>query len=423
MQSISENIEKPDRKEKSCRGILGYGSSLWKSKITGEKAVKLLFLCYGEAFSKDIPSALFQLGHQVELYPELLRKTKLDGMFMARLIQCLAKGYDAVLSVYFLEAAAKVCEANKVPYLAWTYDSLQPDIYNLQMFYKHTYLFMMDKKECGLLKEIGMPHVFHLPLAVSPKRLARVSVSVGDEQRYGADISFIGSLYKNNKFDKINSSYPEPLKRQFEETLQKLCFQWKCGDIYSIIPNEDIELLKQILRRDPSVRYLTDRMYYGYYYFMTKCASAERFSVLSELSKTQDTALYTYHPTPDLPLVRNRGQADYFLQMPKIFVFSKINLNLTLPSIESGLPLRVFDILGAGGFLLSNFQPEFLDYFEPEKDVALASTLEELLEKADFYLKHEKERIRIAVNGHKNVCANHTFEKRLEKMLQIVFGS
>lgn len=383
--------------------------------------MKLLFLCYGEAFSKDIPAALFRLGHQVEFFPEWIRKVKLDGMFMARLVQCLTKGYDAVFSVYFLEAAAKVCEVKEIPYLAWTYDSPQPELYTMQTLYRHTFLFLIDKKECSLLKSLGIPQVYHLPLAVSKERLAGISVAEGDEYRFGAEVSFVGSLYENNKFDEKNKTYPEPLREQFEKTMRSLCFQWECADLYSKIPTEDIELLKQILKRGSLASLMSDRMYYGYYYFMCKCASAERFLALERLSKIADTALYTYHPTPSLPLVRNRGQADYMTQMPKIFFFSKINLNLTLPSIESGLPLRVFDILGSCGFLLSNKQPEFADYFAEDKEVVLASSLEELEEKADFYLKHEKERLRIAVNGHKNVCANHTFEKRLEKMLQVVF--
>ena len=45
--------------------------------------------------------------------------------------------------------------------------------------------------------------------------------------------------------------------------------------------------------------------------------------------------------------------------MPLVFQNSKINLNITLRSIKNGIPLRAIDIMGAGGFLLTNYQNDF----------------------------------------------------------------
>ena len=42
---------------------------------------------------------------------------------------------------------------------------------------------------------------------------------------------------------------------------------------------------------------------------------------------------------------------------------------MTIRNIRTGIPLRVWDILGAGGFLLTNFQVELPDYFENGKDI------------------------------------------------------
>ena len=51
-------------------------------------------------------------------------------------------------------------------------------------------------------------------------------------------------------------------------------------------------------------------------------------------------------------------------ELPCVFRYSKLNLNPTLKSIQSGIPLRALDIMGAKGVLLSNFQPELVEYFE-----------------------------------------------------------
>ena len=60
------------------------------------------------------------------------------------------------------------------------------------------------------------------------------------------------------------------------------------------------------------------------------------------------------------------------------------------------------DVLGAGGFLLTNFQPELLMYFENEKDLVYYDSLDDM-QKAKYYLTHEDERIEIAKNGHEKV--------------------
>ena len=104
--------------------------------------------------------------------------------------------------------------------------------------------------------------------------------------------------------------------------------------------------------------------------------------------------------------------------MPYVFAISKINLNITLKSIQSGIPLRAMDIMGAGGFLLTNFQADFLDYFTPEEDFVYYNDTEDLLNKIEYYLSHDKERKEIAENGHRKVKENHSFEICFRKMLQ-----
>ena len=62
------------------------------------------------------------------------------------------------------------------------------------------------------------------------------------------------------------------------------------------------------------------------------------------------------------------GTATSLEEMPLIFNGSKIILNITSKAIRSGLPLRIFDICAAGGFLLTNYQEELPEYFEIGKE-------------------------------------------------------
>lgn len=107
----------------------------------------------------------------------------------------------------------------------------------------------------------------------------------------------------------------------------------------------------------------------------------------------------------------------------KVFYSSKINLNITMRSIESGIPMRIFDIMSVGGFIVSNYQEEIPELFEEGKEIVTFKTPEELIEKADYYLKHEEERMKIGLNGYKKVKNCYTYEHQLNKIISILFPS
>ena len=93
---------------------------------------------------------------------------------------------------------------------------------------------------------------------------------------------------------------------------------------------------------------------------------------------------------------------------------------MTIPNIKSGIPLRVWDILGSGGFLLTNYQAEIPYYFEEGKDLVCFDGIEDMRDKVRYYLSHEEERAKIARSGYEKVKEHHTYVDRLSKILKIV---
>ena len=106
------------------------------------------------------------------------------------------------------------------------------------------------------------------------------------------------------------------------------------------------------------------------------------------------------------------------MQMPQIFALSKINLNITARPIRTGLPQRIWDVIGAGGFLLTNYQSELEDYFEIGKEIDVFGSEQELLDKAAYYLEHEKERMEMSKRAYEKVRAQHTYSQRMQQLLQ-----
>ena len=85
--------------------------------------------------------------------------------------------------------------------------------------------------------------------------------------------------------------------------------------------------------------------------------------------------------------------------------------------IQTGLPLRIFDVLGCGGFLITNYQAEIPDLFEIGVDLETYSSMEELHQKCAYYLEHEDERKQIAENGYRKVKQLHDCKQRMQTML------
>ena len=133
--------------------------------------------------------------------------------------------------------------------------------------------------------------------------------------------------------------------------------------------------------------------------------------------------LYTKSKSPFLNNIVVHSGVDYATEMSKVFFLSKININITLPSIESGLPLRIFDIMGCGGFVLTNYQEEIDDLFEIGKEIEVFHNLNELKEKVDYYLTHEKERLQIAMAGYQKICSKHTYKHRINQILNTILST
>ena len=103
-------------------------------------------------------------------------------------------------------------------------------------------------------------------------------------------------------------------------------------------------------------------------------------------------------------------------EAPLCYAGAKINLNISLRSIVNGIPLRCFDIMGCGGFLLSSYQADSLSFFTPDEDFVYYDSYEDLMTKCEYYLSHEKERLEIARNALEKVKQYHTYDVRIDEM-------
>ena len=145
----------------------------------------------------------------------------------------------------------------------------------------------------------------------------------------------------------------------------------------------------------------------------------QRYTALALLSDRCNVNVYSNDTDGRLEKASFCGYVDYYDKMPAVFRSSKINLNISLCTIQTGIPLRVLDIMACGGFVLTNMQPELMEYFIPGEDVAVYEDMKDMIAKVQFYLEHEELRKRIAHNGYLKVCEMFRFDDRIKYMLEI----
>ncbi len=160
--------------------------------------------------------------------------------------------------------------------------------------------------------------------------------------------------------------------------------------------------------------------------FYSLCAHLthlDRVTLLSLCGKRgYDTRLYFGKIKPEDKAILEKngvkieGFVSYMDEMPSVFKSARINLNPTLRANRTGIHLRVVDVLGSGGFLLTNIQSEMQDFLK-EDELATYKDTEDAVEKISFYLKHEDLRNKIAAKGHERILKDFTYEDRLNRML------
>lgn len=101
----------------------------------------------------------------------------------------------------------------------------------------------------------------------------------------------------------------------------------------------------------------------------------------------------------------------------EIYRNSKINLNIHVP-YHTGFNCRTFEILGNGNFELCDRQNTELIPFESGKHLVFYHTIEDLLEKIDYYLTYDEEREAIAHCGGAFVNERYSFADSL----RVIFG-
>lgn len=390
--------------------------------------MNILIVYYQSFLIRDLEECLTRMGHSYKCIEANVIVELSDEDFCVLLDRELEiEHYDCVFTFNYSSIISDCMVKYNIPYISFVYDSPMYRLFTKSIYNKCNYCFIFDEQLCEQLINMGASHIYYMPLPVNMVRLERMNevFKYRDNkdvkeliQLLSSQISFLGSMYNEREsqiqYEKLNlTSYMRgylegvmdaQLKVYGYNFLQELTKGGMFDEAYDDNTN------------------VTYGEVFANGILCKKMANIERTQILKRLSEIYQVKIYTKNPTPELPNVINMGSVDYYDMMPYVFKCSDINLNITLRSIKTGIPLRAMDIMGAGGFLMSNYQADFYRHFVPGEDLVLYESHDDLMDKCNYYLVHDAERRQIAANGYGKVKEFHNFEVRFNEIFDIVFN-
>ena len=390
--------------------------------------MNILFYRYGSICEPDIIASFKHLGFRItEDTREVYNKQLLPSDCIKGLNELLKQDtYSFVFSINFFPSVSDVCNIWGIPYLCLIVDSPVLELFSTSLANPCNKIFLFDRQLYNDFHHINPDGIFHIPLAtnVRDNYATATMASAADRTRFSSDISFIGSLYSEKcLYNQI--TLPEKMRGYVDGLIEAQLLVYGYNFIEECVTPELIEAFCKVrpeLINFPDSMKVDTKAVIAQHIISVKVAEQERLRYLKVLSEHFNVDLYTGSDTSSMPLIHNRGFAKTNTEMPIIFHQSKINLNLTAKSIRSGLSLRIFDVLGCEGFLITNYQTELPEHFNIGEDLEAYTSLHDLMGKCEYYLSHDKKRQEIAHNGFEKVKKYHTYDIRLTQMLEIAFG-
>lgn len=391
--------------------------------------MKCLFYRYGSICEPDILQGWRELGIDVyEISDEIEDKTITAEQGVKRVSEwLLQQPVDFVFSINFYPFLSEVCNIFHIRYFCWTVDSPLLELFSASISNPWNRVFLFDKMQLAEISPLNPGCVFHLPLAANVENKKRLfeNTAPAQHQKFAHDIAFVGSLYTEKcPYDKL-SDPPDYLAGYLEgimDAQKKIYGYYFISELLTDEITEDFKAHYPDFYEAANAPALTDKEILSQFYIGNKITALERMDTMRILSSRFPVDIYTGSDTSQFANIRNHGFAKTLTEMPLIFHNSKINLNTTSKAIRSSLPLRLFDIVSCGGFVLTNYQCELEELFTPGKDMAVYTSLEEAADLCAYYLQHASQRRELAQAGYETLCKYHTYSIRLEQMLRLGFA-
>lgn len=279
-----------------------------------------------------------------------------------------------------------------------------------------TSIFTWDVDNIASLKAMGFAHVFYLPLATDPRRFA-LAQGQNAPAAWRSQVSFVGNsmLYKVGARLK-KGQLSRPLLKSFK-SMATAFGESDERSVRTFLAHQKPELqqaYEALPDNESRLAYETALTWEATRQYRTQCV--EQLLPFSPLIVGDSGWRIVFRKQASQ--VRLHSELAYYNQLPFFYPCSEINFNCTSKQMKGAVNQRIFDIPATGSFVLTDWREQMDELFEPNTEIACFHEPEEVPDLVRYYLAHPQERQRIATAARKRILAEHTWQHRLQSMLQ-----
>jgi len=327
-----------------------------------------------------------------------------------------------MLTISFYPTISMLAAKLERDYFCWELDKIgNPNLLKPDFFTPYTFFFTACLMDTNILRHLS-DQVFYLPASRDITLPMDYSLCKQESQFYGCDLSYIGEplIKHNNPWLEFKNSMlygPEETKATRTELLALAREALAAQEPYTLqcrylLPT----LVENLLKKTCLFGHISTESIISL--LEKEACRFQRNSFLRIGSYTVDLYGSAEWSSVKGTHFNYKKPAEYSTEAGKIYMASKINLNITRIYADfSGYSNRVFNIVSSGGFLATTPIKGCQSIFEPGKECVVFSTPRELEELCDYYLNHDQERKEIALAGKARFCRDHTVGSRLDQML------
>ncbi|MEZ6015198.1 MAG: glycosyltransferase [Planctomycetota bacterium] len=330
-----------------------------------------------------------------------------------------------LVMVNYSREVAEVCEAERVPLVVWEIDPSTDRTAEVVGNGQNVRLFTYREKHVELYRSAGFPNVAHLP--PGSDTLKRHPVELSDEQRawFGSDVCFVGSsmagharkyrrlfLQLHASFDSMGVESFEQTEARLDEVLSLERQDYSQSRIIELVEERFAEFLaaaRKSRTRDDPVKWVAEI-----------AASEKRMHYVNTLGRF-GIRVWGDREWERIDTLgggaRYLGTAGHAAELTLVYNGAKIHVDINRSYQTDVIPIRVFDVLACGGFLIAEHSAELAELFKIGAELEAYHTLDELEQKVEYYLAHPDEARAIAARGLAAVRERHTVRHRVRELL------
>ena len=278
-----------------------------------------------------------------------------------------------------------------------------------------TTLFTWDSDNIPSLRAAGFEHVFYLPLGTDPDRF-HPSKGVSAPAAWKADLSFVGNsmVYKVGGRLK-NGRFPRALLLTFHAVASDFMEsdQRSVADFLKNCRPDAYAHYQQLPDNEAKLAYETAVTWQATRLYRNGCV--RRLLPLRPLIVGDAGWKVEFRHEAQQP--RYMDALSYYNDLPLFYPQSVINFNCTSKQMKGAVNQRVFDVPATGSFVLTDWREQMDQLFEPH-EMACYHEPDDAPDMVRHFLAHPQERQRIVQAARRRVLSCHTWQHRLQTMLE-----